>query len=296
MPWICSPQRPRKEARTSLPNADDVPNQVIGDVTRLRQVVVNLVSNALKFTSVGEVIVQVKAQVLPTHDKVAGPGEKRHQLFFAVRDTGIGIPPEKLDRLFKSFSQVEAATTRQYGGTGLGLAISKKLVELMGGTMGVKSTPGQGSTFHFTLTMAAVPTSAVPAAQDLHARVTGRKILIVDDNVTNRRILILQARKWGMNSQAAEAQPRPCSGCVAGQEFDIAILDMQMPEMDGVTLAKEMRQLRSAQAMPLVLLTSVGFQNHDSDPTLDTLFAARLVKPIRQKPDAKRFGPSIGRL
>jgi CheY-like chemotaxis protein/HPt (histidine-containing phosphotransfer) domain-containing protein len=262
--------------------ADEVPNQVIGDVTRLRQVVVNLVSNALKFTSVGEVIVQVKAQALPTQDKASGSGEKRHQLFFTVRDTGIGIPPDKLDRLFKSFSQVEAATTRQYGGTGLGLAISKKLVELMGGTMGVKSTPGQGSTFHFTLTLAAAATSTAPAAQDLPHRLTGRKVLIVDDNATNRRILILQARKWGMISQAAESATQALEWLRAGQAFDIAILDMQMPEMDGVSLAKQMRQLRTSQAMPLVLLTSVGFQNHDSDPALSSLFAARLIKPIRQ--------------
>src|SRR5262249_45950456 len=157
-----------------------VPARVVGDVTRVRQILVNLVANAVKFTSAGEVVVTVSATPM---------GTNRHELTFAVRDTGVGIPADRLDRLFQSFSQVDASTTRKCGGTGLGLAISRRLAELMGGRMWVESTVGVGSTFHFTVVAADLPHDPRAAAAPDTGALRGARILIVDDNETNRRIL-----------------------------------------------------------------------------------------------------------
>ena len=248
---------------------DGVPAGIIGDFMRLRQVLLNLLSNAVKFTEQGEVIVHVDAEL-------AGPGQ--HRLHLAVRDTGIGIPRDRMDRLFQSFSQVDASTSRRYGGTGLGLAISNRIVELMGGTMSVESEVGRGSTFHVTLPVAE---AQIPARIDevaLLPTLTGKRFLIVDDNATNREILSRQARSWGMEPVAVELPSRALALLEHGEQFDVAALDMVMPEMDGLELGRRIRQLRDERELPLVLLTSLaGLPQARAAQE----FAAQLTKPVK---------------
>ena len=248
---------------------DSVPGTLAGDVTRLRQVLVNLIGNAIKFTATGEVVISVSSRTL---------ADQRYEVRFAVRDTGIGIPAERMDRLFKSFSQVDSSTTRMYGGTGLGLAISKRLAQLMGGTMEVESMPGEGSTFSFTIIATAVPTQARIWQRRAQPSLAGRRILIVDDNETNRRILTLQAQNWGMRARSAAHGSEALEWIRRGDPFDVAILDMQMPDMDGVSLATAIRLHRDAQALPLIMLTSMGRRGQGDQ----THFAAFLAKPIKQ--------------
>jgi CheY-like chemotaxis protein/nitrogen-specific signal transduction histidine kinase len=256
---------------------DGIPGIVLGDVTRLRQVLVNLVSNGLKFTEKGEVVVQVNILSAPeTTRKGAAPW----LLHFLVRDTGIGIPVDRLARLFKSFSQADASTTRQYGGTGLGLAISKRLVELMGGKMWVESVPQKGSTFHFTLPLPASPESTVPWIEAPQPQLANSRLLIVDDNPTNCRILSVQTSKWGMVPRDTQNAAQALEWLRAGERFDLAVLDMQMPGMDGLMLAAEIRKLPAGRSMPLVLLTSMGV--HSNDPAVvSACFSGCLTKPIK---------------
>ncbi|MGN6643635.1 MAG: response regulator, partial [Verrucomicrobiota bacterium] len=255
---------------------DGIPPYVIGDITRLRQILVNLLSNGIKFTQTGEVVAQVKLLSPPTQG-----GDTWH-LHFSVRDTGIGIPVDRLARLFKSFSQADASTTRHYGGTGLGLAISKRLVELMDGKMWVESIPQKGSTFHFTLPMAAAPAPEMRqiVLEGRQPHLADLRLLVVDDNPTNCRILALQAGKWGMIPRAAQNASQALEFLRSGETFDLAILDMQMPGMDGLMLAAEIRKLPSAMMMPLVLLTSMGVRS-DSPDFATAAFASCLTKPIK---------------
>jgi CheY-like chemotaxis protein len=255
---------------------DEIPEKLRGDVVRLRQVLVNLLSNGIKFTPEGEVIVHAKLLSAPT--KGAEATEPWH-LHFSVRDTGIGIPVDRLARLFKSFSQADASTTRQYGGTGLGLAISKKLVELMGGKMWVESVPQRGSTFHFTLPLEMAPPSGAVLAGP-QPQLAGLRILVVDDNPTNCRLLTLQASKWGMVPRGVSGGGPALEILRAGEKFDLAILDMQMPGMDGLMLAEEIRKLPQGAALPLVLLTSMGVRT-DSPEFSRVKFASCLTKPIK---------------
>ncbi len=248
----------------------EVPLHLLGDVSRLRQVVVNLVGNAIKFTAQGEVIITVTAQPPSAEAEV--------EIQIAVKDTGIGIPADRLHRLFQPFSQVDASTTRQFGGTGLGLAISKRLCELMGGALWVESLEGQGSTFFFTLRAQIDPQPPSPKVVTPISVLQGCHLLVVDDNAPNRQILELQLKSWGMTTVAVD------SGAVAldtlaGQRFDLAILDMQMPEMDGLTLAQAIRQRFPQRPLPLVMLTSLGWPQSTADPDL---FAAYLTKPVKQ--------------
>jgi signal transduction histidine kinase/CheY-like chemotaxis protein/HPt (histidine-containing phosphotransfer) domain-containing protein len=248
---------------------DGVPEVVDGDVTRVRQVLLNLLSNAVKFTERGEVVVTVSST--PADDSL-------REITFAVRDTGIGIPPERAHRLFESFSQVDASTTRRYGGTGLGLAISCRLARLMGGDITVDSAPEEGSTFRFTIR--AQPAEQPVRAKDGDAVLSGKRVLVVDDNATNRRILELQAQAWGMEWRAT-GSPQEALGWVAsGDAFDAALLDMQMPDMDGLQLAAELR--RERPGLPLVMLTSIGGREtlRATDHVVD--FAAFVTKPIKQ--------------
>jgi PAS domain S-box-containing protein len=277
-----------------------VPAALIGDVTRLRQVLVNLLSNAVKFTERGEVVVQVdppSPSPAPEPDiEQAAPGALIH---FAVRDTGVGIPPDKRDRLFQSFSQVDASITRRFGGTGLGLAISSRLCQIMGGTMWVDSTgiPGQGSTFHFTIIAAPAPlaTSASEASdaganagQALDSgRLAGLRVLIVDDNETNRVIASRQTAAWGMAPTATEAPADALGLLMGGALYDVALLDLRMPGMDGFDLARAIHHLPGSQSLPLVLLSSLGWREarHQAGETEadapSSLFAAVLLKPIK---------------
>ncbi|MCT7972029.1 response regulator [Laspinema olomoucense] len=328
------------------------PEMIIGDVTRVRQILVNLLSNAVKFTEKGEVVVSVSASNIPpqqaegigTDSLILKAQETRNghlpkdrnpdistsnplcQIQFTVSDTGIGIPPERMNRLFKSFSQVDSSTTREYGGTGLGLAISKRLSELMGGRMWVVSgegvggdpdpafqwpiapaiadnfsprtdpeqsiftltdaksdhpdTPPTGSTFYFTV----MATPAVnPLPVDLNGTqpsLAGKRVLIVDDNATNRQILTRQALFWGMKPKAASSAREALDWLQNSEIFDIAILDMQMPQMDGITLASYIRGIVKNREFPLVMLTSIGRQEVDLPHKVP--FAAFLNKPIKQ--------------
>ena len=226
-----------------------VPTAIIGDVTRLRQVLVNLIGNAVKFTAAGEVFVGVeKPQVAP---------DGRLRLHFGVRDTGIGIPRDRMDRLFKSFSQVDASTTRKYGGTGLGLAISKRLCELMGGRIWVESEEGRGTTFHFEIL-----TAPGPAARPVFVRpatgMAGRRVLLVDDNATSRRIFAWRLESWGLVPQLA-ATPEEALGWLGRAErCEVAVVDLQMPGIDGIMLARRIREQTGCAELPVVLLSSLG--------------------------------------
>ena len=289
---LLAPQASAKGLELAYFIAPQIPAAVLGDATRVRQILVNLLSNAVKFTERGEVVVgvasrQVASGQVPRHTQYASTDNAPDvcELHFVVKDTGIGIPLDRMDRLFRSFSQVDASTTRRYGGTGLGLAISKRLSELMGGTMWVKSEVGRGSIFHFTIQAEAALTSPRAYLQGTQPDLSGRRVLIVDDNATNRRVLTLQTQSWGMFPQdtalPVEAldwirQGDPSTG--SGQApFDVALLDMQMPEMDGLMLAAEIRRARDAQTLPLVLLSSLGRPGSE----VEVEFASFLRKPIK---------------
>ena len=248
-----------------------MPAAVSGDVTRLRQILLNLFSNAVKFTETGEVVLSVS-----TSPVVTAPGQV--ELVFAVRDTGIGLSDAGKAKLFQSFSQADSSTTRKYGGTGLGLAISKRLAELMGGTMWVESAgPGQGSTFHFTLRvpLAELPTQGRRSFVGPQAALAAKRVLVVDDNATNRKILALQMAKWGMWAEATASGLQALAWLREGRAFDLAIVDMHMPEMDGVALAQKLRS--AGHTLPLVLFSSLGRRDDK-----DGLFAATLAKPLHQ--------------
>ena len=232
---IVAPRAWEKELELGCLIDDDAPAGIVGDAARLRQVLLNLLSNAVKFTEQGEVIVLVDAE-----ETEAGS----YRVELAVRDTGIGIPPDRMDLLFTSFSQVDASTTRRFGGTGLGLAISKRLVDLMGGTISVESEQKKGSTFRISLPVTAAEVPAkIPLDEGL-PHLAGKRILIVDDNATNREIVTRHALSWGMVPVAVELPVAALELIAQGEPFDVAVLDMMMPEMDGLALAGEIRQHR----------------------------------------------------
>ena len=270
---LVAPRAAEKRLDIAYLLESEVPQALSGDVTRLRQVLLNLFANAVKFTEAGEVVLTVNAGT-PTRD-----GEV--ELTFAVRDTGIGLSPEGMSRLFQSFSQADSSTTRKYGGTGLGLAISKRLAELMGGNMWAESAgPGLGSTFRFTI-RAPIATAAPTSRRSIIGEqpvLKGKRMLVVDDNATNRRILALQAAKWGMLAKDT-ADPAQALPMLADERFDLAILDMHMPGMDGATLAARIRE--AGHVLPLVLFTSLGRREAVEGPG-GALFAATLAKPLHQ--------------
>ncbi|MFG1926815.1 response regulator [Cryptosporangium sp. NPDC048952] len=248
----------------------ECPPMLRGDVTRLRQIIVNLVSNAVKFTDHGEVVVTTAARHL-TADP-AGPVELR----VAVRDTGPGIPADRMDRVFRSFSQVDSSTTRLHGGTGLGLAISRNLARAMDGEIDLISAVGVGSTFTLTARLSGCPTSAGTATDS--PRLAGATALIVDDNATNRRVLILQLTGWGLRCVEADSAAQAVRLADAGHRFDLAILDLQMPDQNGLELARTLRGRADTASLPLLLLSSLQWRPGPDD---QGLFAAVLTKPAR---------------
>jgi GAF domain-containing protein/CheY-like chemotaxis protein len=268
---LVSARATEKHLETAYLFEGDVPTGIRGDVTRLRQIILNLLANAVKFTEHGEVVLTVTAS------PVAG-GEV--ELNFAVSDTGIGLSTEGMERLFQSFSQADSSTTRKYGGTGLGLAISRQLAELMGGRMWVTSDGiGKGATFHFTIRapVAELPPQSRRDFIGTQPELQGRRVLVADDNATNRRVLDLQMGKWGMVPCATESPAQALRWVEDGEEFDLAILDMHMPEMDGLQLAQRIHASRPS--LPLVLFSSLG--RREAGDT-EGLFSAYLTKPVHQ--------------
>ncbi|MEH2042886.1 PAS domain S-box protein [Nostoc sp.] len=284
-----------------------VPIQIVSDLTRLRQVLMNLLNNAIKFTETGEVLLSVELGTVELNKKTSSqspiPIEKKQLLYeiqFAIKDTGIGIAPEKIERLFQPFTQADVSMTRRYGGTGLGLAISKRLSKMMGGTLWVKSQgfvggnpsprwdhekllsspdSSPGSTFYFTI-ITKVAAQSEQAELSTSPLLASKRLLIVDDNLTNRQILSLQAESWKMETYAAKSGKEALVKLAQGTQFDIAILDMQMPEMDGINLARQIRKQSGCQNLPLVIMTSLAKVETSSDFN-DVQFAACLSKPIK---------------
>ena len=253
----------------------DIPHEMKGDPGRIRQVLINLVGNAVKFTEQGEVVVRVNK----VHDSQEGT-----VIRVEVADTGIGIPPEHQNRLFQSFTQADSSTTRKYGGTGLGLAICKQLVGLMGGQIGFNSEPGKGTTFWFTVCLQPVVQSSGSGASS-RGNLKGLRVLIVDDNSTNQKILEHYVRAWEMESVSVLDGPSALQAlrqaAADGRPFDLALLDMQMPEMDGLTLAQVIQQDPALSSVKLVMLTSLGHRG-DAEKAKQAGIAAYLTKPIRQ--------------
>ncbi len=252
----------------------DVPPHLRGDPGRLRQVLLNLTGNAVKFTEQGEVA--LRASLVSATDSAV-------VVRFAVRDTGIGIPADQQAMLFQKFNQVDTSTTRRYGGTGLGLAISKQLANLMGGDIGVASEAGQGSEFWFTASFARAEGQMPPPRQ--LAVMQGNHILVVDDNATNREVLTTRLRAWGVRTEEAQDGPtalRTLHRAADAQDpFQAAILDMQMPDMDGMMLARAIKKNAKLKDIYLVLLTSMG-QQGNAGTLKKAGFSACLTKPVRQ--------------
>jgi PAS domain S-box-containing protein len=252
-----------------------IPNKLIGDPGRLRQVLINLVSNAIKFTEKGEISI---------HVYLKEKSESQVTIRFEVKDTGIGIPQSQRDRLFKSFSQVDESTTRKYGGTGLGLAISKELTEIMGGQIGVESKEGKGSVFWFTIVLQRKD-GEKEAALSLHPDIKKKKLLIVDDYQTNRQILGAYLKSWGCRFEEAasgqEALTMLLEAVKKGQPFNLVISDQMMPGMDGEVLGMTIKAIPSLQNTLLMMITSIG-QRGESKRMKSVGFSAYLVKPIRR--------------
>jgi CheY-like chemotaxis protein len=252
----------------------DVPAAVRGDPDRLRQVLVNLVSNAIKFTKRGEVVVEV-AKLSETANDV--------QLHFSVSDTGIGIPPEKQKAIFEAFTQADTSSTRRFGGTGLGLTISSQLVELMGGRIWVESELGKGSTFHFEVRLGLVEQAVVRSAPLDAACLQNMPVLAVDDNAINRHILAEILSRWGMSptltTGAVEALASMQEAHAAGKPFKLVIVDAQMPDMDGFTLVERIKLDPRLAGAIIIMLTSCG-QPGDATRCLELGASAYLNKPI----------------
>jgi PAS domain S-box-containing protein len=247
--------------------SDETPDRLVGDVTRIRQILANLLSNAVKFTERGEVVVSAGAVPLEGGEYV---------FHVSVRDTGIGIPPDRMDRIFQSFSQVDSSTTRRYGGTGLGLAISKRLAELMGGAIWAESfgIPGDGATFHVTFRVqASAERTVLPQLEEL----VGKHLLLVDDNVTVLRILAQQLQKWGMTFDAATSADAALQRLADGRHYDLAVIDADL-RSHGVPLFERLGQDSATAGLPLFITKSLGSHNADH---LTVKGAAYLQKPLK---------------
>ncbi len=254
----------------------DVPELLVGDPGRLRQILLNLVGNAIKFTERGEVVVRAEAESLDGREAV---------LRFSVSDTGIGIPEDQQQRVFEAFAQADSSTTRKYGGTGLGLAIASELVGLMGGKLWLRSTPGEGSTFGFTARFGRVSRAATPPARSVGKDLHGMRILVVDDNATNRWILEEMLAGWKLRPQTAGGGAAALAALRearrSGRPFSLALLDGHMPEMDGFDLAERIRSDPQASDTPLLMLTSAG-RSDEVKRCRELGLAGYLTKPIKQ--------------
>ena len=254
----------------------DVPDGVEGDPGRLRQVIVNLVGNSIKFTEKGEVVVSVTQEE---------ESEDRAYLHFIVTDTGIGIAPEKKEKIFESFTQADASTTRKYGGTGLGLTISARLVEMMGGKIWVESELGKGTAFHFLVKLGRQKGEPVRQIPEKLTNLEGMRALVVDDNATNRRIMEEMLKNWRMKPSAAEsgqtALKMTATAKASGEPYRLLLLDVNMPVMDGFDLARRIRENREYSDVVIMMLTSSG-QRGDAALCRDLGIEAYLTKPVKQ--------------
>lgn len=297
---LLSPKANEKRLDLSYLLDDTIPKILASDVTRLKQILVNLIGNAIKFTSSGEVSVEVKpaAHGLRRIEPGREPDTEfiRHPqqwlLHFSVRDTGIGIPVEKQSRLFKSFHQVDASTTRQYGGTGLGLAICKRLSELMGGSIWLESEAGKGATFHFTiLTNAAA--SSVPAKWQLpQPQLKDKRLLVVEDNPTNQRIIRQRALQWGMTVYTASNATETMAALNQGIDYDMAIVDSQLPDKDALQLVAEVRGLPHGRFLPIVLLSTNRARGTESHSDRSGISAV-VHKPLRPSQLLEAVGQAL---
>ncbi len=242
---------------------EDLPASLVGDDQRLRQVLLNLVGNAIKFTDHGEVCLELSGRALAPQEDAALEPRDLWEISFAVRDTGVGIPHEKMGLLFQVFSQIDASATRSRGGTGLGLVISERLVQLMGGSISVTSEVGRGSTFVFTIRAPSAGARRKPVPETPDATLQGRRLLVVDDNETNRSILALHTQRWGMEVAACASAEEALARLRSGEKFDAAVIDMMMPGMDGLELTEALREIPHAKKMPVILLSSVGIEEID---------------------------------
>ena len=256
----------------------DLPIGVVGDVTRLRQILINLLGNAIKFTENGSVTIEVTSSPLDNG---------RHEYHFTVRDTGIGIPKERLDRLFKSFSQIDASTTRKFGGTGLGLAISKKLSELMGGTMWVESEVGLGSCFHFTViyeTTTLEPPNpmqtSLPADQKREIPKLTLRVLLVEDNIVNQKVALKMLEKLGYRADVAADGVEAVSS-ISRQKYDLIFMDVQMPRMDGVEATQMIRRDFPAEHQPIIIAMTANAMIGDREKYIAAGMDEYISKPIR---------------
>jgi CheY-like chemotaxis protein len=248
----------------------NLPRYVIGDSLRLKQVIINLINNAIKFTSKGEVFIKVFLSQAVSDNGL--------EIGFSVKDTGIGIPEDKLSTLFKAFSQVDSSTTRKYGGSGLGLIISERLVKLMGGNVWVESKLGEGSTFNFTIQAKASNklTPETPLMPGI-ANIAGKRVLVVDDNKTNLVILKTQLEHWKLDTVTCSSAKEALEILSVDKNFNLVISDMEMPVMDGTGLAKAIKE--SPVPVPVIMLSSIGDTSRKKYPGL---FSAVLIKPVKQ--------------
>jgi CheY-like chemotaxis protein len=274
-----------KGLRVSCDVAEGLPEVFVGDVMRLRQVLVNLLGNAVKFTDAGDVSIAVSG--MPS-------GPNLYQLHFVVHDTGVGIPPEDQSQLFNSFTQVDSSTTRRFGGTGLGLAISKRIVELMGGTIWVESdgVPGEGASFHFTIRAERAAEDRLPdwGRAELE-ELAGKTVLIVDDNETNAHLIGVRAAQWKMIPTTVASAEEAIRTLGDGRCFDVAIVGLNMPNMDGLGVAKSIQAMPSAKDMPLVLISSSVVTARELEKAG---YAAKVLKPVSKQRLCNALRTAIG--
>jgi signal transduction histidine kinase/DNA-binding response OmpR family regulator len=254
-----------------------IPALVAGDNQRLRQVLVNLLGNALKFTESGEI--QIKVSKLAPAPGAAAT-DSSMSVHFAVSDTGIGVTPDRLAKLFQPFTQGEVSTARKYGGTGLGLAISRKLVELMGGKMWAESMPGKGSTFNFTVNLGVMPGAEPPPHAGKIARLADLKVLIINQNVSSRNRLVKQCQDWGMLPQAPENPAQAIELLAKGADFDLALIDVHSAGRGNIDIAAEIHKIPTASMMPVVMLSPLG-KGKSNPENGQVIFSNTVQKPVK---------------
>lgn len=276
---LLSTKAAEKELELAFLDKPTLPRVILGDATRLRQILVNLLSNAIKFTEAGEVIVSLQARSINSQAPV-------YEFQFSVRDTGMGIPADRLDRLFQKFSQVDSSITRQYGGTGLGLAISKKLCELMGGSIWVESQPGQGSTFYFTIAAEALPEDALTHPSIRPGALSQRplRILVAEDQIMNQKVAVLMLKKLGYEAEVVKNGLEVLAALQQANQvrrYDVILMDLQMPEMDGITTTELIMQDWEPALRPRIIAMTANVIERDRQLFLRAGIESYITKPVR---------------